>query len=319
MKKALKITGITLLILIAFAFAIPLLFKGKIVTLVKSGINKNVNATVEFKDLTLSLFRHFPKLSVALENVSITGIDEFAKDTLISAEKIDVSVNIMSVIGGDEIKVAGLYLESPRIHALVHKNGKANWDIAKEDTSSQAAADTSSSSFKMQLQKYAIHHGTIIYHDESSNMSAEIFDLNHEGHGDFTLDIFTLSTTTKAVSANFNYGGIPYLVNTKAAIGADIKIDNKTSRYDFKTDDILLNNLKLSAAGFFQLVNDSVYNMDISFKSPSNDFKDILSMIPAVYKADFDKLKTSGKAAFNGFVKGTYSPQQIPSYDVNLA
>ena len=69
MKKALKITGISLLVLIALAFAIPILFKGKILTIVKNGINKNVNAKVDFKDLSLSLFRHFSKLSVALENV----------------------------------------------------------------------------------------------------------------------------------------------------------------------------------------------------------------------------------------------------------
>jgi hypothetical protein len=31
---------------------------------------------------------------------------------------------------------------------------------------------------------------------------------------------------------------------------------------------------------FFQLVNDSTYNMDIKFKTPSNEFKDILSLIP---------------------------------------
>src|SRR6185503_11591321 len=46
--------------------------------------------------------------------------------------------------------------------------------------------------------------------------------------------------------------------------------------------------------------------------------KDILSLIPGIYKKDFDKIKTSGQAAFNGFVKGIYSPQQMPAYDVNL-
>src|SRR5687767_515780 len=149
-------------------------------------------------------------------------------------------------------------------------------------------------------------------------MSAEISGLNHEGRGDFTQDEFTLSTATKADAANFTYAAIPYLANTKTSIGADIKIDNKTNTYTFKTDDIELNNLKLSADGSFQLVNDSTYKMDINFKSPSNDFKDILSLIPAVYKQDFDKLKTSGSATLNGFVKGIYSPTQLPGYDVNL-
>src|SRR6185436_6036159 len=51
---------------------------------------------------------------------------------------------------------------------------------------------------------------------------------------------------------------------------------------------------------------------------PSNEFKDILSLIPGIYKQDFDKIKTSGQARFSGFVKGTYSPQQMPAYDVNI-
>lgn len=317
-KKVLKITGIVLLVLIAAAFIIPIAFKKQITELVKKEINKSLTAKVDFKDVSLSLFRHFPKVSISLNELSVVGTNEFAKDTLIATKNLDASVNLMSVIKGDNIKVSGVYLESPRIHALVNKEGKANWDIAKEDTTAVSSSDTSASAFKMTLQKYEIKDGYIFYKDESSDMSAEISGLNHEGSGDFTQDEFILSTATKADAANFTYAAIPYLANTKTSIGADIKIDNKTNTYTFKTDDIELNNLKVSADGSFQLVNDSTYNMDIKFKSPSNDFKDILSLIPAVYKNDFDKIKTSGSALFNGFVKGTYSPTQIPAYDVNL-
>lgn len=317
-KKVLKITGIVLLVLIAAAFIIPIAFKKQITELVKKEINNSLTAKVDFKDVSLSLFRHFPKVSISLEDLSVVGTDEFAKDTLIATKSLDASVNLISVLKGDNIKVSGVYLESPRIHALVNKEGKANWDIAKEDTTATAESDTTASAFNMTLQKYEIKNGYIYYKDESSDMSAEISGLNHEGSGDFTQDEFILSTATKADAANFTYAAIPYLANTKTSIGADIKIDNKTNTYTFKTDDIELNNLKVSADGSFQLVNDSTYNMDIKFKSPSNDFKDILSLIPAVYKNDFDKIKTSGSALFNGFVKGTYSPTQIPAYDINL-
>ncbi len=317
-KKVLKITGIVLLVLIAAAFIIPIAFKKQITELVKKEINNSLTAKVDFKDVSLSLFRHFPKVSISLNELSVVGTDIFAKDTLIATKSLDASVNLMSVLKGDNIKVSGVFLQSPRIHALVTKEGKANWDIAKEDTSTTVESDTTASAFNMTLQKYEIKDGYIFYKDESSDMSAEISGLNHEGSGDFTQDEFILSTKTKADAASFTYAAIPYLANTKTSIGADIKIDNKTNTYTFKTDDIALNNLKVSADGLFQLVNDSTYNMDIKFKSPSNDFKDILSLIPAVYKNDFDKIKTSGSALFNGFVKGTYSPTQLPAYDVNL-
>jgi len=318
LKKTLKITGITLLVLIVLAFLIPVLFKKQITSLVKKEINKSLVAKVDFKDVSLSLFRHFPKLSIALEELSVVGTEEFAGDTLIAAKSLDASVNIMSAIKGENIKVYGVFVESPRIHALVNKEGKANWDIAKDESAPTDTTTSGPSEFKMSLQKYEISDGYIYYNDESSDMSAEITGLDHEGSGDFTSDVFTLSTKTKAEAADFTYAGVPYLNKVKTDIDADIKIDNAVSKYSFKTDDVSINDLQLNTEGFFQLVNDSTYNMDITFKTPSNEFKDILSLVPGIYKQDFDKIKTNGTAAFNGFVKGIYSPQQMPSYDVHL-
>lgn len=316
LRKALKITGIVLLSLIVLAFLIPVLFKKQITNLVKKEINNSLTAKVDFADVNLSLLRHFPKLTIVLKDFSIVGTGEFEKDTLISAKSIDASANIFSVIKGKDIKIYGAYLKSPRIHALVNKDGKANWDIAKESGSS----DTSSapSSFKMSLKEYEINDGYIEYRDESSNTYTEWQDVDHTGSGDFTLDEFTLSTVTHAKEASLVQDGIPYLANTKTDIVTDIKIDTKTNTYTFKTDEINLNDLKLAAEGFFQLLNDSTYSMDIKFRSPENDFKSILSMIPAVYKQDFNKIKTSGEATFNGFVKGVYSPSQMPAYDVTM-
>jgi len=318
LRKALKITGITFLVLIVFAFLIPILFKKQITELVKKEINKSLIAKVDFKDVSLSLFRHFPKVSISLNELSVVGTNEFERDTLIAAKTFDASVNLISAIKGKDIKVYGVFLESPRIHALVNKDGKTNWDIARPDGDTTGSPDTSPSEFKMNLQNYAIKNGYLLYNDETSGIKTEIVNFDHEGSGDFTSDVFTLKTKTKADDAGFIYASVPYLNNAKAEINGDIQIDNANSKYSFKTEEIKLNNLKLNAEGFFQLVNDSTYNMDIKFNTPSNEFKDILSLIPGIYKQDFNKIKTSGQAAFKGFVKGTYSPQQLPAYDVNL-
>jgi hypothetical protein len=251
-----------------------------------------------------------------LENISVIGLNEFKGDTLLSAPAVDASVNIMSVIKGKDIKVYGVYLKSPRIHALVNKEGNANWDIAKEDTSSSSPGEPSA--FKLNLEKYEIRDGYILYNDEQAGMNAEITGLDHEGSGNFTQDIFTLSTKTKTRTASFTYANIPYLVNTKTGIDADFEINNKISKYTFKNADIVVNDLKLVADGFMQLMNDSTYSMDIKFDAPSNEFKNFLSLVPAVYKTDFEKLKTSGSASFKGFVKGVYNSQQLPAYKVDV-
>jgi hypothetical protein len=316
MKKILKYTGIAILSLLLIAFLIPILFKGRIVTLVKAEINKNLEAKVDFKDVSLSLFRHFPKLSIGLEDMSVSGVHDFEKDTLISAKRIDASVDIWSALSGSEMKVYGVYLQTPRIHALINKDGKANWDITKKDTTTSTGGERSS--FKMKLEKYSISNGYIFYKDETANMQAEISGLDHEGSGDITSDVFTLATKTKALSASFNYEGIPYLINAETGINTDVIIDNGKSKYSFKNADIAVNHLKLTADGFFQIDNDSAYSMDIKFNALSSEFKNFLSLVPAIYKTDFDKLKTGGTAAFKGFVKGFYSPAQLPAYSIDL-
>jgi len=316
MKKFLKYTGIIILSLLVLAFSVPFLFKGKIIKLVKAEINKNIEAKVEFKDVSLSLFRHFPKLSIGLEEISVAGIQEFEKDTLLSAKRIDASVNLWSVISGSDMKVHGVFLKSPRIHALINKTGKANWEITKEDSAASTGSEVST--FKVKLEKYSIEDGYIFYKDESSDMQMEISGLDHEGSGDITSDIFTLATKTKAVAANFNYEGVPYLINAQTGIDADLIIDNGKSKYSFKNAAIEVNNLQLTADGFIQIDNDSTYSMDLKFGALSNEFKNFLSLVPAIYKTDFDKIKTSGTASFKGFVKGSYSPTQLPSYSIDL-
>ena len=180
-KKVLKISGIVLLVLIVLAFVLPFFFKGKIMAIAREQINKKVNARVDFKDIDLSLFRHFPRLAVGLDNLQVIGIETFSKDTLIAARQIDVAVNLFSLFGGSEMKISSITVDEPRIHAIVHADGKANWDISKPDTSTAVSTDTTA--FHFNLQSYKINDGYISYIDIPGDMSSEITHLNHSGSG----------------------------------------------------------------------------------------------------------------------------------------
>ena len=315
-KKVLKISGIILLVLIALAFITPYLFKNQIITLVKKEINRKINAKVDFKDVDISFFRHFPKVAVGLDSFKIIGNSPFSNDTLIAAKKIEAAVNIMSVVSGKDMTIYSVSIEFPRIHAIVNKDSLANWDIVKADTASLSS--TSSKPFKMELQQYAITNAYINYKDETASISSEIVNLNHKGSGDFTADMFTLNTTTNVDAVTVIYGGVPFLYNVKAVIDANIKVDNKNNIYSFSTDKILVNELKISGEGSLKNLAENGYDIDVNFKAPSTDFKNILSLIPVIYKNDFSKIKTSGNAIFSGFVKGVYNKIKMPAYHVDM-
>jgi uncharacterized protein involved in outer membrane biogenesis len=315
-KKVIKRIFVGLAVLFALAFASVYFFRSKIVSLVKAEINKNINARVDFKEVNISFFRHFPKVSIGLDELQVVGAGYFAGDTLLFAKRLDATVDIMSFIRGKNMNVYSVFLESPQINAIVTKEGLANWDIVKEN-GQKTEIEKANKPFNLQLKKYAIENGYIKYDDKQADMSAEIKNLNHSGTGDFTSDLFTLETNTTADEVTYTYGAVPFLSKVKTMVNTDIKIDNKNSVYSFDAMDILLNQLKVNGNGKIKsLVNG--YGMDINFKSQSTEFKNILSLIPAVYKTDFDKVTANGNANFEGFIKGTYGDSTLPGYHVAL-
>ena len=315
-KRIFITIGIIIGLFLATAIIVPIFFKDKIMALVKKELNDNLNATTDFKDVDISLFHNFPHLSVSIKELSIVGKDAFKNDTLIAAKSIDVALDLMKAINGT-YDILNIGLITPRIHAIVHDDGKANWDITKPAPPSSAPA-AESKPFALKLRKYSIENAFVEYDDQQGKMHVIIENLEHKGSGDFTSDAFTLATNTTADAITYIMGGVPYLHKVKTAIDLDLQIDNKTSKYSFNTEKIQLNGLKLATKGFVQMPDTNNMVMDIQFSTPSNDFKDILSLVPGIYQSNFKDIKTTGKLTLGGFVKGTYNKKQLPAYQFNL-
>lgn len=319
MLKKVSIVILSLFIIFfAAAIAIPLFFKKEIDAKIKSAINKSVNAKVDFKDLDLSLISSFPNLGIKINNLTIVGIDSFAKDTLANVKQLQLNVNLLSVIKGETYQIKSVNLNEPNIFAHVLKSGKSNWDIMKSDSTS-TSGDTAKTAFKIALQKYTIEKGKIIYDDASLGFFMNLENLNHTGKGDFTQDLFTLQTQSDIEKLTVKYGGIPYLNKVKLDAELPIDIDLKHMKFAFAENKIKLNELVLSAIGYLAMPNDQDIVMDLKFDAKQSELKNFLSLIPAIYAANFKDLEATGKFAMNGVAKGTYNDKSLPAFNVNLS
>lgn len=320
LKKVAKVTGITVLVLLAVLILIPFIFGKQIKQAVQDYINEEVNATVYFEDIGIGIFRNFPNLTVSLDKFGVVGKDEFKGDTLVDVERFGVVVDLFSIFG-DKYKVKKLTLDEPRIHAKVNKAGKANWDIMKPSTDTvavdTAAPDTGASALALQLSAYAINNGYVIYDDRSSDMYLKVDNLNHKGSGDFEDDTYDFDTYTSADSVTFKMGGTTYLDKGKVDADLTVNIDSKNSMYTLKDNRIGLNALELFFEGWVAMKGDDI-SMDMKFGTNENTFKSILSMVPGMFTADFDDVDTDGTFALDGNVKGTYNEKSMPGFNVHL-
>src|SRR5690606_22286443 len=112
MKKVVIGFFIFLAVLLAVAALVPVLFKDKIKQTLDKEIAKNINANVIYQtdDVSLSLFRDFPNVSLGVENLAVVGIDSFATDTLAQIPSFRMGLDLMSVISGDELEINSVTL-----------------------------------------------------------------------------------------------------------------------------------------------------------------------------------------------------------------
>lgn len=320
MKKGLKIAGISLgsligLIIIA-AIAIPFFFRDELTALAKKELNKQLDAKVDFKEVSLSLFRSFPNFSLRLVDFTITGKNEFEGVKLIDADGLDFTLDIWSVInGGNPYEVKSVHLIQPEVNIILLRDGKANYDIYKSD----AASTSASTPYQLSLKTYTIVGGDLVYQDKSSGTYVDIKGLDHEGSGDLSSEEFDLATMTKMEALTVSYGGISYLNKAITNIDLLVHADLAQNKFTLKDNEISLNSMVLNTDGFIQLKEDD-YLIDLNFQAPTNEFKSFLSLIPGAYTKDYSDVKANGSLAFEGSAKGTYSSSKnlFPAVDMKL-
>lgn len=311
------------LLLIAMAVA-PVFFKDDIQKALDEQVANNLNARIYYStdDFSLSLFRSFPNLSVAIGNFGVVGVDKFESDTLLAVKTFDITVDIMSAISGEKIVIKNVLLDEPLINVHVLEDGSASYDVAKPSETPEVVEEetttTESTDIAISVEKWAIRDGEIDYVDLSSAISVLLDGLNHEGSGDFTLEVFDLSTNTVIEEVSFAYGSEVYLNRKRFEADLTLNMDLANMAFIFKENRLSLNQFGLGIDGTVNMPGENI-DMDITFEGKDIDLKSILSLIPGAYQEYLNGISAGGQIGFDGYVKGTYNETSMPQVAANLS
>ncbi|HLW15251.1 MAG TPA: AsmA-like C-terminal region-containing protein [Flavobacteriaceae bacterium] len=317
MKKILKITGISLAVLLILLLLSPFIFKGSLERLLKKTINEKAPVNVEWSKLDLSLIRSFPKSSLTLSDFSVTTRGVFEGDTLASGDKLRLELGIMQIIKGTTpLTIDAFRLEGGLIQIKTDAEGRSNYDFSDSDIDKEDSDAEDSGDFSLALTKYDIIDTDIHYFDEKSGIFLSLSDIQHIGKGDFAMAKSELDTQTKAI-ASFAMDGTEYLSNQRIALDAIIEMDLDNMKFSFLENQAKVNELPLTFDGYVQMLED--YNdVAISFSTPSSDFKNFLGVIPKEYLKHLDGVQTTGNFEVNGNIEGRVDETYIPKMDIHV-
>lgn len=321
MIKKISIGIIVILVLLVGAvLLVPVLFKDQLKAKVEKVASEQVLADVKFGDFDISILRHFPKLTVQLENISVVNREPFLGDTLLAADNFEIALNFMSVFK-DKVEIHSIYADKPLVNVRVLKDGRASYDIYAGTTDTTEVATTDTAAFEIGLEKWNINEGRIRYQDDTLKMIAIIDGLNHEGSGNITTDKYDLSTNTTINDLYINFENVAYIAHRPVSADATLEMDMKNMKFTFKENEFKVNELPLKMDGWLSMPeNTGSILMDLNFSTPQTNFKSLLSLIPAVFLKDYEGLEAKGEFVFKGMTKGEFNSEKelYPEFDISL-
>src|SRR6185436_7422849 len=104
-KKVLIGFAILLVVLLAAAFILPIVFKDDIKAAIDKELAKSVNADVIFdvNNFSLSLFSNFPNITAEIKDLGVFNRAPFEGEHWFVVEQLGVEINLGDVLFGDQL------------------------------------------------------------------------------------------------------------------------------------------------------------------------------------------------------------------------
>ncbi|EON78499.1 hypothetical protein ADIS_1014 [Lunatimonas lonarensis] len=316
MKKVVYITLSFFAVLLIALVTIPWLFKDRILQKVEQELDASLNARVyfDYDQVSLSALRRFPNISARLGDFGVVGNAPFEADTLVDIGRLEVNFNLFSVLFGDYPELTGIRLEDGNVYVKVLSDGTANYDITYP---SEATEDGSPSQFKIGVNRIEVKNLGFIYDDREMDFFMALGALDLQGTGDFTLDVYDMVIKGGGQLVRMDYEGSNYLLDKQLAVDTRVNVDLENMLFSFGDASASLNDFHFGVDGSIALPADGI-SFDLDFFGKENTFKSLLSLVPGMYTDSFSSLKTSGQMDFKGFVRGIYSDDRFPAFQLGL-
>jgi hypothetical protein len=312
-RLALYAAGTTLLVLAALVL-LPFLFRDRIAARMQVEASRLVAADVRWSTVGVSLIRDFPRASLRLGDLVVTGRDGFEGDTLASVAGLRVAVDLGSALralrGTGPLVVHSVQLDRPALRMIVLEDGTANWQVFD-----RADPSPESNAVDFSLRRLEIRDGAVRYEDREAGLVSSAAGISHRLTGDFRKSRFSVSTRTTASSVSLRFAGVPYLGQADARVDAVVDVDTESGLVTLRDAEIRLNELLLALTGSVRQLGEAV-ELDLAFDSPNSAFQEILSLVPVMYRNDFAELQAAGTMSVRGTVRGRYGPGDFPALAV---
>ncbi len=314
MPKGLKIFLITLLILFTLLGSVFVYAYQNIDALKKYAlkeVNQLLKAELTAQSIDVTVINTFPKVSLALNEVSINDPLHPGK-YLLKAQHLFLGFDLYDVINS-RYNIQLLDLDSGAVFLFTDKNGRTNFDLLKETDSNPKKKKA----FSFNLNKLELNRMQVQWLDLSSDFSFDTYIEESTLSGSFNEKKFVMELALKGNSKEMQSGTMHFFKDKKIAIKSSIAVDQEKSKFQLQNAELGINQLVLAINGFIENGKNET-NYQLSFKGNKISIQDLLSTLPFQLPSAINDYQSSGKVFFEGTYMGKQTAQTMPQLKLNF-
>ncbi|MCP4521662.1 MAG: hypothetical protein GY827_08240 [Cytophagales bacterium] len=305
--KIIKALSLTIITVIITAVVSVHFFQDELIALFSQKVSKVLATDVNIGKVEISLISKFPNASIDLENVVIIESFPDSKDTLLQAQNIYLAFDIFSLVN-QNYTIEKCFIENAKASVKVNKIGDENYQIFKEDTTSQSNNENTQLSFG--LEEVVFKNINFNYNNAQTN---QIYDVYFKEVGT------SLSVKNEMVdvdvegSLGLNKVWIDhssYVRDKNLKLDIGLIYNTETSEMVIKPSKFWVEKSQFEASGTVSLQETT--DINVRFKGHKTNIQSLLALLPYDIYQKLSDFKSKGLVYFNGQVKGKASAIHSP-------
>ena len=271
LKISLRIIGVLILLVIIFLVGISIYVsthKQKVIALITTTLNKNLNGELKVGGVDVSFFNGFPNLAIRLKNVSLKDA-EWARhhQTLLQAQNLEVSVNTAALLRGT-INVKHIEISDATIDLFTDSSGYSNTSVFKKSKTKKNDAEKNSGNSSLEFDKLSLINVTFKVDDQRAkklflfNVSSLKANTKFPSSG-FQADI-DLDVMAKSMAFNLTNGS--FIKNQQVQGNLYAEFNKNTGDIDVNSSDFSIGNIPFGISAKFKTKSK---NTDFTFNITS--------------------------------------------------
>ena len=303
-KKFIKrsLAGVVLVILLTISAGVifSLFYKDEIIAYFLRETNKHITTPINVGKIDVSIFSHFPNISINLQNVTIKESNNDHRGDLGKAKMISLSFNPIDLFNKN-YTISGLHFYDVEVKLNIDKNGNPNYIFYKKDSTTKGAA--------LALQNITGEKLKIDYLDQKTGYHVAIFVKKAKSQLVQLDNLLKISVKGNLVSDEVRITKRVFFNNKVIDLETDLEWDLQKRVYDFKSGKLNIDRGAFEVTG---KVDVAEKNIDLNINGLNTTFQSINSLLSNDLSKYFEDYKSKGSVYFSGAVNGNYSANSNP-------